>query len=131
MVSRKFGLFISLFGFLIALAGIIIDSNTDIFNWFSLLKLCGVLMLITGSLISYFSSQPYSYEFDVKDWNSENNGSQIIIPYRKHKKTNPTCKVFQKNNKGFEEVITDIQVNLQDVIVNINGNGFTGKLVIK
>lgn len=131
MINRKFGLFISLLGFLIALVGIIIDSNNDIFNWISLLKFCGILMLITGSLISYFSSQPYSFEFDVKDWNKKNNGSQIIIPYKKHKKTNPTCEIFQKNNQGFEEVITNIQVNVQDVIVNINGNGFKGKIVIK
>ncbi|MEL0644586.1 hypothetical protein V6251_09350 [Olleya sp. Ti.3.14] len=131
MKNRKLGLTLSIFGFLIAISGIYFDNIQEGFTVINGMKYLGILMLISGSLITYFSSQPYTLEFVEKDWKKTNEGYQILIKNRTHRKSSPICTILMKNDEGFEEIFTDIQLNPNAVLFKISGSTFDGKLIIK
>lgn len=87
--------------------------------------------MISGSLITYFSSQPFTLEFVEKDWKKTDEGYQILIKNQTHRKSSPICTILMKNDEGFEEIITDIQLNPDAVLFKISGSTFDGKLIIK
>ncbi len=131
MKNRKLGLTLSIFGFLIAISGIYFDNIQEGFTVINGMKYLGILMLISGSLITYFSSQPYTLEFVEKDWKKTNEGYQILIKNRTHRKSSPICTILMKNDEGFEEIFTEIQLNPNAVLFKISGSTFDGKLIIK
>ncbi|SFW57832.1 hypothetical protein [Cellulophaga fucicola] len=131
MKNRKLGLTLSIIGFLIAISGIFFDNLDEGLTVINGMKYLGVFMLISGSLITYFSSQPYTLEFKENDWQETKEGYQILIKNKKHKKNSPLCTILMRNNEGFEEIFTDIQINPDAVLFKISGSTFDGKLIIK
>lgn len=131
MKNRKLGLTLSIIGFLIAISGIYFDNLDEGFTAISAMKYFGIVMLISGSLITYFSSQPFTLEFVEKDWKKTSEGYEILIKNKTHRKSSPICTILMKNDEGFEEIFTDIQINPDAVLFRISGSTFDGKLIIK
>lgn len=131
MINRTSGITFSIFGFLIAISGIYLESENHIQNWLIYLKYVGIIFLIFGALISFFSSKPFSLKFVGSDWKKDNDGFYILVPYKRHKKRSPISKIMKLSESGYQTVGTSIQNENDNVKFLINSNPFEGKLIIK
>ena len=132
MRNRKLGLTLTILGFIIAISGIVLDNPELSSSTNSIIKYIGVSLLAIGAIINYLASSDYTQEFESTDWKVIGNEKYILIPYKKHLKSNPIVQVFEKDKLGFSEVgVNNIIQKNRDVKMRINGSGFNGKVTIK
>jgi hypothetical protein len=91
------------------------------------------LLAVYGAFLQYKESLPFEIIFQPDRWIKKNDEDfELVIPFVKHKKTNPTVKTYladETDQNKFDETMCSVSVKENEVLVSAC-SPFKGKIII-
>lgn len=113
------------------IAVLLLIPNTD---WSKSVSIIGFISLVCGTLgsvISIFIPTNYVFNYQEKDWISEDKFYKIIIPAKKHGLgTSPKIQMFTLDGVSYNEVICGSNHDINGDITIIVNRPYKGKFII-